>query len=238
MPEWMQRLLNADQGEGGTPPSTEPAEPIEPAKPKTDPPPATDDGGGKGSKEAVLKDLAGERDRRQAAEGEVKTLKEEMVKMKKQQDERDVRLRQALGVETEEDPIEVMKHKAESNERLAREALVKSAVIAEASKQGAVDPDDVFALIDRSELDIDFEKLSVSGVDQAVKNLLEKKPHLKGGKPSQPAGAQPPSSDPDGDQLDREKLTDMVKRAKKGDDFAAMQVSKNLKRIKELKIEV
>lgn len=66
-----------------------------------------------------------------------------------------------------------------------REALVRAAIEREAAKQEAVDPSDVYALMDRSSLEI--EDGEVIGVDKAVEALLKAKPHLK----KQPtAGAQ------------------------------------------------
>lgn len=58
----------------------------------------------------------------------------------------------------------------------AAEQAVRSAVIAEASRQGAIDPEDVVKLIDRDSLT--DEAGEISGIDAAVTALLEAKPHL------------------------------------------------------------
>jgi hypothetical protein len=61
----------------------------------------------------------------------------------------------------------------------ANDRLRRAAVVAEAAKQGAVDGEDVFRLLDASKLTIDDDG-NVQGADVAVKGLLEAKPHLIG----------------------------------------------------------
>ena len=235
MLNWRHRRLNPDPGEGGTPPADPPADP--PAA-KTETAPAPDDGGA-GGKEAVLADLARERDKRQALETDVKSIKEQLVEEKKKSDAMKSALLKAAGVEDPDgDPVEVMKAKLEKSEAKMREALVRSAVIAEASKAGAVDPDDVAALLDRSALEIDLDNLKVTGVEEAVKELLEKKPHLKAATPGQPKGAEPPGGDPDAASADRDEMIAIIKRARQGDEAAQVTLSKNLARIRELGIAV
>jgi len=56
---------------------------------------------------------------------------------------------------------------------------VRAAVVAEAAKQGSVNPDDVAALIDRADLEI--TDTGVEGVEEAVRALLAAKPYLAGG---------------------------------------------------------
>lgn len=62
----------------------------------------------------------------------------------------------------------------------ARGTMVRAAVVAEAAKQGATDPDDVAQLIDQSELIITDD--GVDGVKEAVEMLLAKKRYLVGGR--------------------------------------------------------
>jgi hypothetical protein len=79
--------------------------------------------------------------------------------------------------------LEKLMERAESAERerdevakTATEQAVSSAIIAEASRRGVIDPDDVVALLDKSSLSV--EGSSVTGVAEAVGSLLEAKPHL------------------------------------------------------------
>jgi len=66
---------------------------------------------------------------------------------------------------------------------------IKSAVVAEAYKLGAVDVSDVYALINKSKIKID-EDGNVTGVEEAVKELSESKAHLFGeGRPASTIGA-------------------------------------------------
>jgi len=58
-------------------------------------------------------------------------------------------------------------------------ALVNAAIDREAHKQGAVDPEAVAAMIDRSALTLG-EDGAVKGAEAAVKKLLEAKPYLAG----------------------------------------------------------
>lgn len=61
----------------------------------------------------------------------------------------------------------------------AKDLKLRSAVVAAASKAKAVDPDDVFALLDKTKVTIGDDG-QVTGADDAVKALLEAKPHLVG----------------------------------------------------------
>ncbi len=60
----------------------------------------------------------------------------------------------------------------------AERALIRSAVVAEAAKQGAVDPDAVAALVDRTDLVIEEDR--VEGAEEAVRALLAAKSYLLG----------------------------------------------------------
>jgi hypothetical protein len=69
--------------------------------------------------------------------------------------------------------------KAAAAEERANSVLVKATVIAEATRQGAVDPETVHALLDQAELTIENGD-QVTGVEAAVTALLEAKPFLAG----------------------------------------------------------
>lgn len=69
--------------------------------------------------------------------------------------------------------------RAEAAEERAKSALVRAAVVAAATKAGAVDPDVVLSLVKTSDLDISDDG-EVSGADGVVTALLEDKPYLKG----------------------------------------------------------
>ena len=57
-----------------------------------------------------------------------------------------------------------------------RETMIRTAIVEEAVRQGAADPHDIAALIDRSELNVEGDK--VEGVQEAVKALLGRKRYL------------------------------------------------------------
>lgn len=90
------------------------------------------------------------------------------------------KLDEASKSELEKAQGEANKWKSEAESAIARaETLARrAAVIAEASKQQALVPDDVFALIDRSALKIDNDG-NVEGVADAVKAVLDARPHFK-----------------------------------------------------------
>lgn len=69
--------------------------------------------------------------------------------------------------------------RAQAAEERAKSVALRSAVISEATKQGAVDPDAVLRLIDTDELEMD-DKGNISGLPGAVTALLEAKKYLKG----------------------------------------------------------
>jgi hypothetical protein len=69
--------------------------------------------------------------------------------------------------------------RAEAAEQRAATALRRSAIVAAAQQEGAVDPDAVLALIDTSQLTIGDDD-RVSGAEEAVRGLLEAKPYLVG----------------------------------------------------------
>lgn len=66
---------------------------------------------------------------------------------------------------------------AEADTKL-RQALVRSAVVSEATRLNAVDPDAVFALLDRTTIEIKDDG-TIEGVKSAVESLMQEKPYLK-----------------------------------------------------------
>lgn len=94
----------------------------------------------------------------------------------------------------------------------AKTTTLRSSILAAASKAGAVDPDDVFALIDKNAVTIGDDG-QVTGAEDAVKALLEAKPHLVG--KARPTGN--PDGGPQGNpglpQLSRDDLKSMTPEA-------------------------
>jgi hypothetical protein len=75
--------------------------------------------------------------------------------------------------------------KLQAAEDRANRATIRAAVMAAATKAGAIDPDAVLQLLPADALTIDGD--TVTGADEAVKALLAAKPYLAG-KPAKPAG--------------------------------------------------
>lgn len=90
----------------------------------------------------------------------------------------------------------------------ANGALLRAAITNAASKANAVDPDDVFALLDKSTLTVGDDG-QVSGVQDAVKALLEAKPHLVGKPAPVGSGDGGPQGTPAPGQLTRDDLKTM-----------------------------
>jgi hypothetical protein len=70
----------------------------------------------------------------------------------------------------------------------ARQTLIRAAFVAEAARAGIAHPEDVFLLADRSAVEVDDEKATVSGVEEAVKLLIDagRVVMSDGGKPRAP----------------------------------------------------
>ena len=86
---------------------------------------------------------------------------------------------QKTELERAQSAAEEAEAKAAAAEKRAESVLVRGAVIAEAARQGAVDPETVHALLDTAELTIGNDD-QVAGVEDAVKALLDSKPFLVG----------------------------------------------------------
>jgi len=236
----LMRLFMSPGEPGPNPGGDPPADPNPPAgdpsrkedpKGAAAPPSDPDDSRVKEAREEAIS----ERKKRQAAEAALKDLQT-------RQAERDASLRKALGVEASDDDPEAMAKKAKADrdalEQTAKKALMKSAVSAEAMKQGAISPEDVFALSDISALEVDLEKATVSGVEDLVKKTLEAKPFLKKAAAAAPGGGSPPASDPNPQAAGKDELEKLVEKAKKGDPQAHLMMLKRLKEIKAAGIEV
>jgi len=106
------------------PPSDPPADP-----PKTDPPPADD---GKGGKDAILADLAKERDKRQSLETQLQTFQTT------QQQQMDA-IAKALGLKSDDEPPDPTKltEQIAAEQAKTREAAVQLAVYKNASTHEA-----------------------------------------------------------------------------------------------------
>jgi len=100
--------------------------------------------------------------------------------------------------------------RARAAEEKATNALMRAAIVSAAQRAGAVDPDAVLALVDRSTVKVGDDG-QVTGVDEAVKALLDTKQYLVGKAPTPtPGGADagPRGSGPSG--ITRESLKAMT----------------------------
>jgi hypothetical protein len=99
------------------------------------------------------------------------------------------------------------KARADAAESKMKEALRRSAVVAAAQRAGAVDPDAVYALLNKDEVTIGDDG-QVTGVEEAVKALLVAKEYLVGKTPKPPAGSANagPQGSPGATQWTREDL--------------------------------
>jgi hypothetical protein len=89
-----------------------------------------------------------------------------------------------------------------------RDQLARMQVQLEAQKQGAVDPADVYALLDKAKLEYDPQTGLPTNTETVVKALLDAKPHLVGkrtgggGVPQTPRGGQQQSRDVIGETIE------------------------------------
>lgn len=106
---------------------------------------------------------------------------------------------------------ELERQAAESTQK-AKDALLRSAVVAEAARQNVVDPDAALALLDRDSLVLNDEG-SPTNIAEAMDSLLKAKPYLVGGgRPGNAdLGAREPA--PGGAQLTRADLKNMSPEA-------------------------
>lgn len=90
----------------------------------------------------------------------------------------------------------------------AQDALLRSAVVAEAARKNVVDPDAAFALIDRASLEFDDDG-SPTNIADAMDSLLKAKPYLVGGGRSGGSADLGARGGTDAKQLTREQLKTM-----------------------------
>lgn len=93
------------------------------------------------------------------------------------------------------DEAEKLKKQLSDATEKSRKRIIKAAVMIEAAKVGFHDPADAFALADLSEVEIDDETDDVSGVEDALKELAKRKPHLI--KAAEGNSGNPPPRKPD-----------------------------------------
>ena len=236
------RLLSPDQGELGSNPAGDPPAngAGDPPKEKDtqpqsatagDPPPkqASDspDDKGAGGKDAILAELSEERKKRQGLEGEIKSIKDGQESLKKS-------LLKALGHPDGEDgDPEAAARAAALREKAAlskaESALKKAAVVAEAGKLNVLDMDAVWKLGDWDALEVDLDKGVVKGAADAVSALIKEKDWLVKKPGATPAGGQPAGSDPSPEGLKKDELVKLAKKARAGDEIAALELMKRNK---------
>lgn len=86
-----------------------------------------------------------------------------------------------------------------------RDAVLRSAIVAAAAKAGMTDPADAYSLLDKSKIEIKDDD-TVTGIEEAIKALVESKPYLVKSAPGRqtPAPTSPtnPAGNAGGDNLD------------------------------------
>ncbi len=156
----------------------------------------------KGSERAVLADLARERDKRQAAEAEVKKLRKAEQELSK--------LREAHATAEEKAPAAAKAEGRTEALTVANARLVKAEIKAAAA--GALqDPDDAIAYIDASAFEVDDDgNVDTKAIKAEVDRLVKAKPYLAAGvKPAAlPGGGAMPSQ---GSSMD-----DLIRKAARG----------------------
>jgi len=72
--------------------------------------------------------------------------------------------------------IDLLNAEKEQAQKHAQEILIKSAVISQAAALNFNDPEDAFALVDKSQFEVEDGK--VAGVEEALKELAKSKPYM------------------------------------------------------------
>lgn len=169
--------------------------PVDPIDPGDGEAPA--DGVPKGSERAVLADLARERDRRQAAEQELKRLRKAEQELSKLREANATAEEKALNAARAEGRTEALS--------VANARVVKAEIKAAAS--GVLhDPADALAHIDASAFEVDDDgNVDTKAIAAEVQRLVKSKPYLgAGARPSPlPAGGATPSQGPSMDDVIR-----------------------------------
>lgn len=102
---------------------------------------------------------------------------------------------------------------AQHHSQRADTATLRAEVVSEATRAGAVDPDDVFRLLPEGA--IKLEEGKPSGVEEAVRTLAERKAHLFAAPKPRPSGGDGGARD-DGGRTNRERTTDMNRLLRQG----------------------
>lgn len=145
------------------------------------------EGKGQGSKEAVLADLARERDKRQEQEKAARAAE-------KERDELKVRLEklEADAMSDQEKAIEKARKEAASEARVERDQYWSSKFVQAEAKAVAAkklaDADDI-RLLDLSTFKVKEDGSIDGDISKAVDNLLEAKPHLAATGTQRPSGS-------------------------------------------------
>lgn len=146
-----------------------PSDPPAPTDPPADPPPADD---GKGGKDAILADLAKERDKRQELEGKVNEL------TAAQQAQMDA-IAKALGLKSDDPPdpaaltAQVEAEQAKAREAAVQLAIYRNAAANEASADDLLDSASFLASIK------DVDPNDVAAVGAAIKAAVDANPKFK-----------------------------------------------------------
>lgn len=122
----------------------------------------------------------------------VKKLRDEAAKHRTEARQAQERLKEIEDAEKSEAEKAIERANELERERdeavtRANDTLIRAAVVNEAAKQGAVDPDAALALLPKDAVTITDE--GAAGAEQAVKDLLEAKPYLLGDQKKPPAGS-------------------------------------------------
>lgn len=122
--------------------------------------------------------------------------------------------------------LELAKAKAERQAvdalAFATDTAIRSEIRMRAAQRGVVDVDAAYALVDRANISYDDEK-GVTGVDEALTQLLDTKPYLRGkagGAPNLNSGGDPAPTPP--------KLTDAQRATARRFGLTDEQYAKNL----------
>lgn len=165
---------------------------------KGDPPPSGDD-------TSKLKDaLDKERKAAREAQRQAREQAAELEALRKEKAEREDAEKTELQ-RAEDRAAEAEKQIAERDARI-RQHVISTAVLMSASKLNAIDPDAVLALVDRSALTLEDDR--VTNADDIVGELLKAKPYLVKPEGNGSGGGVPPPSPKPGEQG----LTDQQRR--------------------------
>ena len=169
-----------------------PVDPIDPGD--TD---SGDEEGPKGSERAVLADLARERDRRQAAEAEIKRLRKAEQELARLQEANTTEAEKAIAAARAEGRTEALS--------VANKRIITAEVKATAA--GVLqDPDDAIRLLDLDTFEVDDDgNVDTKAIKAEIAALAKAKPYLAvGAKPAPlPAGGVTPSTGPSMDDVIR-----------------------------------